>query len=183
VRRDEDDSGMCSLRFIAVLSEVEWPLANAREIGRWHEPKDMANGLRISVKALDEAIIAAVADRLEPAVVAEAVRTAAAELSASQTTMCKRRAALERELAIIAARMARLVDAIAGGDERDTVSAEIASLDTAQPLDVDALVHSVTARAADSGSTIASPDPDAANRAAHAGRRAKAVAMRAIRQR
>jgi site-specific DNA recombinase len=122
------------------------------------------NGLRIFVKALDEAIIAAVAERLEPATVAEAVRAAAADLSAGQAIARERRTLIEHELVAISGRMARLVDAIADGDgaveplrarlreeakRRDTLTAELEKLDTAQPLDVEALVRAVTTRAAD----------------------------------
>jgi len=87
-----------------------------------------------------------------------------AELRAGQADATIRRAAITGELATIAARERRLLDALADGDgtaaairtrlrdelgRRDSLTAELAHLETAAPVDVEALVRAATERAAD----------------------------------
>jgi hypothetical protein len=115
-------------------------------------------------QAFEAASIDAVAARLEPAAVAEAVRGAVALLNASQADLGARRAGIAAELATIATRERRLLDALVEGDgtaaairgrlsnelaRRDTLAAELVSLDTAKPIDAEALLRDVEARAAD----------------------------------
>jgi site-specific DNA recombinase len=123
------------------------------------------NGLRLAVTALDAAVLDAVAARLDGATVAAAVRQAAGLLTAGQADTATRRATIAGELATIATRERRLLDAMADsdpavmasikarlGDElsrRDALAAELATLDTATPVDVAALVRDVERRAAD----------------------------------
>ena len=123
------------------------------------------NGLRVVTKAFDAALIDAVAAKLEPAVVAEAVRGAVALLTAGQADTATRRTAIASELATIATHERRLLDALVDGaaavvaslkgrlrDElarRDALAAELAGLDTEKPLDAEALVRDVEQRAAD----------------------------------
>ncbi len=123
------------------------------------------NGLSVQVAALDEAVLDAVAARLDAATVAQAVRDAAVLLTAGQADAATRRAALATELATIANRECRLLDALVDGDaavaasikarlreelsRRAELAAELAALDAAAPLDVEAVVRDVEARAGD----------------------------------
>ncbi len=123
------------------------------------------NGLSVQVAVLDEAVLDAVAARLDAATVAQAVRDAAVLLTAGQADAATRRAALATELATIANRECRLLDALVDGDgavaasikarlreelsRRAELAAELAALDAAAPLDVEAVVRDVEARAGD----------------------------------
>jgi len=122
------------------------------------------NGLRVSARAFEEALIDAVAARLEPDVVAEAARGAVALLNTSQAEAGARRAAIATELATIATRERRLLDALVDGDgtaeairgrlraelaRRDTLAAELVAIDTATPIDAEAVVRDVERRTAD----------------------------------
>jgi hypothetical protein len=122
------------------------------------------NGLQIRQAVLDRAVLDVLTGALDVGVIAEAVEAAVAELRAGQADVTIRRTAITAELATIAARERRLLDALADGDgaaaairgrlraeleRRDTLTAELTHLETAAPIDADALVRSVTARAAD----------------------------------
>jgi site-specific DNA recombinase len=122
------------------------------------------NGLQIRQAVLDRAVLDVLAGALDVGVIAEAVEAAVAEIRAGQADVTTRRATITGELATIAARERRLLDALADGDgtaeairarlrdelgRRDTLTAELAHLETAAPVDADALVRTVTARAAD----------------------------------
>jgi Recombinase zinc beta ribbon domain len=123
------------------------------------------NGLRVLTSAFDAALIDAVAARLEPAVVAEAVREAATLAAAGQADTATRRAAIAAELATIATRERRLLDALGDGDaavaasikgrlrdelsRRDALASELARLETVAPVDTDALAEAAASRAAD----------------------------------
>jgi len=91
---------------------------------------------------------------------------AVAELRANQADAATRRTAITNELAMIATRERRLLDALADGDDgtaqairgrlreelsrRDGLTAELTRLDTtAPPVDVATIVRDATARAAD----------------------------------
>jgi site-specific DNA recombinase len=151
------------------------PVAPGRRAGRrayyscstYHRRgvRGCGNGLRVDVKALDAAVLDAVARALDADTVAAAVRGAVEILTAGQADTATRRATIAAELATIAQRERRLLDALVDGDaavsasikgrlrdelaRRDTLAAELASLETAAPVDVEALVQKVTARAAD----------------------------------
>jgi hypothetical protein len=71
---------------------------------------------RVVTTASDEALIDAVAAKLEPAVVAAAVRGAVALLASGQVDTAARRTAIASELATIATRERRLLDALVDGD-------------------------------------------------------------------
>ena len=122
------------------------------------------NGLQIRQAVLDRAVLDVLAGALDVGVIAEAVAAAVAELRAGQADATIRRAAITGELATIAARERRLLDALADGDgtaaairtrlrdelgRRDSLTAELAHLETAAPVDVEALVRTATERAAD----------------------------------
>ena len=123
------------------------------------------NGLRVKVAALDAAVIEAVAARLASDVVAEAVRGAVVLLNAGQEEARGRRTAIAAELATIATRERRLLDALVDGDtalsvsikgrmrdelaRRDALAAELEAIETAKPLNAEALVRDVETRAAD----------------------------------
>ena len=122
------------------------------------------NGLQIRQTALDQAVRDALAGALDAEVLAAAVRGAVAELCADQATLTTRRTAITAELATIATRERRLLDALVDGDgtaeairgrlraeliRRDQLTADLARLEAAAPLDADQLVRDVTARAAD----------------------------------
>jgi len=102
--------------------------------------------------------------RSPPAGIAGAVREAAAILRASQSDVDVRRVVIAHELDVIAGRERRLLDALADGDmgagvirerlkaelsRRDTLTTELATLQAAEPMDDDALVRKVKARAAE----------------------------------
>jgi hypothetical protein len=98
-------------------------------------------------------------------VVAEAMRGAVALLTAGQADTATRRTSIASELATIATRERRILDALVDGDaavvaslkgrlrdelaRRDALGVELAALDTAKPLDAEALVRDVEQRAAD----------------------------------
>jgi hypothetical protein len=123
------------------------------------------NGLRVLTKAFDEALIDAVAAKLEPTVIAEAVRRAVALLTADQAEAVTRRTAIAAELATIATRERRLLDALVDGDaavsasikarlrdelaRRHALAAELTAIDTSRPIDTEALLQDVERRAAD----------------------------------
>jgi site-specific DNA recombinase len=122
------------------------------------------NGLQIRQAVLDAAVLDALALRLDAAVIAEAVATAAEELTASLADIAARRASITEELAKSSARERRLVDALVDGDgtadlirnrlreeltRRDALTTELSRLDGVPTLDRDVLVRDVTARAAD----------------------------------
>jgi site-specific DNA recombinase len=127
--------------------------------------KVCGNGLTVKVAAIDKALIDAVAALLDPPTVAEAIRGAVATLTAGQADTVSRRATIAAELATIAGRERRLLDALVDGDgavaesikarlrdelaRRDALAAELASLDTTTPIDTEALVQDVTRRAGD----------------------------------
>jgi hypothetical protein len=121
-------------------------------------------GLKVIHDALDEAVLDAVAARLDPVAVAEAVRGAAALVAADQAEAGAKRATVTAELTTIATRERRLLDVLVEGDgtaeairgrlrdelvRRDALTAELTALDVAQPIDVEGLVREATARAAD----------------------------------
>ena len=122
------------------------------------------NGLQIRQAVLDQAVLDVLADALDVGVIAEAVEAAVAELRAGQADATARRTAITGELATIAGRERRLLDALADGDgaaeairgrlraeleRRDTLTAELAQLETTAPVDVEGLVRTATERAAD----------------------------------
>ena len=123
------------------------------------------NGLRVSVEALDAAVLDAVSKALEPATVTEAVRQAVDMLTAGQGDARSRRAAITSELDVIRQRERRLLDSLmdAEGDaagaikgrlrdelaRRDALAEELARLDVAPAVDVDKLVTTATERARD----------------------------------
>lgn len=122
------------------------------------------NGLRVNHQALETAVLDAVAARLEPDVVAEAIRGAVGLLNARQEGAKGRRAAIVAELGTIATRERRLLDALVDGDAtaeairarlaeelaaRDRLGAELTAIETAAPIDADAVVGDVEHRAAD----------------------------------
>jgi hypothetical protein len=116
--------------------------------------------------ALDAAVVEVLVKALEPDVPAEAVRSAVAELQADHAALTARRSTVTGELATIANRERRLLDALVDGDadaaatairarlreelaRRDTLTAELAKLDETPTLDADAIVADVQARAND----------------------------------
>ena len=74
------------------------------------------NGLRGAEKALDAAVIDAVAKALDGETVRAAVKDALALLTAQHADAAARRASIRAELAAISARERKLLDAIADGD-------------------------------------------------------------------
>jgi site-specific DNA recombinase len=124
------------------------------------------NGLQIRQDALDAAVVDVLVKALEPDVLAEAVRSAVAELLADHAAMLARRSIVTNELATIQTRERRLLDALVDGDadasagairarlreelaRRDALTAELAKLDAMPTLDTDAIMRDVEARAAD----------------------------------
>jgi site-specific DNA recombinase len=122
------------------------------------------NGLQIRQAALDQAVRDVLATALDADVIAEAVTMAVAELRAGQADVATRRTAITGDLAAIATRERRLLDALVEGDgtaeairgrlraelaRRDALTAELTRLETAAPLDADQLVRDVLTRAAD----------------------------------
>jgi site-specific DNA recombinase len=156
------------------------------------------NGLSVQVAALDEAVLDAVAERLDAATVTQAVRDAVVLLTAGQADVATRRATLAGELATIATRERRLLDALVDGDaavaasikarlreelaRRAELAAELTALDTAAPLDVGAILQDVEQRAGDlRGLLRRHPTQARQGGAAAAGRRP--VDVRTLRQR
>jgi len=97
------------------------------------------------------------------------VREAAAILRASQSDVDVRCVAIAHELDVSASRERRLLDALADGDtgagvirerlkaqlsRRDTLTTELATLEAAEPMDDDALVRKVKARAAETSALL-----------------------------
>lgn len=124
------------------------------------------NGLQIRQDALDAAVVDVLVKALEPDVLAEAVRSAVSELHADHAALVARRSTVTGELATIANRERRLLDALVDGDadasavairarlreelaRRDTLTTELARLDATPTLDADAIVADVQVRAAD----------------------------------
>jgi len=124
------------------------------------------NGLQIRQDALDAAVVDVLVKALEPDVLAEAVRSAVTELQADHAALIARRSIVIGELATIANRERRLLDALADGDadasatairarlreefsRRDALTTELERLDATPMLDADAVVADVQARAAD----------------------------------
>ena len=124
------------------------------------------NGLQIRQDALDAAVVDVLVKALEPDVLAEAVRSAVAELQADQAALIARRSTVTGELGTIANRERRLLDALVDGDadasaqairgrlreelaRRDALTAELKRLDETPTLDAEAIVLDVQQRAAD----------------------------------
>ena len=122
------------------------------------------NGLQIRQDVLDGAVLDALAKALDVDMLADAVRAALAMLRAERGDMDARRVAIARELDVIAGRERRLLDALADGDDtagairerlkaelgrRDALTAELATLQARDPVDDEALVRTVTKRAAE----------------------------------
>lgn len=122
------------------------------------------NGLQIRQSVLDGALLDVLTAALEPDVIAEAMDVAVAELRAGQVERTVRRSTVTAELAAISGRARRLLDALADGDtaagvirerlreelaRRDRLTAERADLDAAGVVDTEALLRTVSARAAD----------------------------------
>ncbi len=122
------------------------------------------NGLQIRQDVLDREVLDELAKKLNAGLIAEAVTAAVAEFRIGQEDRARQRGALMAELAQIATRERRLLDALVDGDgtaeairgrlrdelaRRDALTAELTALDTDTPLDADQLVRDVTARAAD----------------------------------
>jgi site-specific DNA recombinase len=124
------------------------------------------NGLQIRQDALDAAVVDVLVKALEPDVLAEAVRSAVTELQADHAALIARRSIVIGELATIANRERRLLDALVDGDadasatairarlreelsRRDALTTELERLDATPMLDADAVVADVQARAAD----------------------------------
>jgi hypothetical protein len=123
------------------------------------------NGLQIRQTLLDQAVLDVLVRALEPEVLAEAVREAVAEMVAGQADLATRTNTIATELAQIATRERRLLDALVDGDgtaevirgrlrdelaRRDALGLELASLEEATaPIDADALVRDISTRAAD----------------------------------
>jgi len=124
------------------------------------------NGLQIRQDALDAAVVDVLVKAVEPDVLAEAVRSAVAELQADAAVLIARRSTVTTELATIANRERRLLDALVDGDadastqairarlreelaRRDALAAELKTLDETPTLDADAIVADVQQRAAD----------------------------------
>ena len=84
------------------------------------------------MKALDAAVLDAVARALDAAVVADAVRGAVAMLTAGHADAATRRATIAGELATIATRERKLLDALVDGDAAVSGSIE-ARLATSWP--------------------------------------------------
>jgi hypothetical protein len=124
------------------------------------------NGLQIRQDALDAAVVDVLVKALEPDVLAEAARSAVTELHADATALIARRSTVTDELATIANRERRLLDALVDGDadasaqairgrlreelaRRDALTAELKRLDETPTLDAEAIVLDVQQRAAD----------------------------------
>jgi DNA invertase Pin-like site-specific DNA recombinase len=73
------------------------------------------NDLEIPAAVMDQVVVRAIARALEPAILAEAVELALAELRAGQVTALDRRGAIVRELSLLEARGRRLAESVAQG--------------------------------------------------------------------
>ena len=108
---------------------------------------------------MDEAVIEPVAKALESETVADAIKGAVASLTATHAEAATKRAAITAELATIQTRERKLLDALMDGDRavadsikarlreelarRDTLSAELASLETTPEVDVQSVTRAV----------------------------------------
>ena len=134
------------------------------------------NGLQIRQAVLDRVVLDELTKRLDAEVIAEAVRAAVAELTASQAELATRRTAISTELTQIGTRERRLLDALMDGDgiadsvrgrlreelaRRDALTAELTQLDAIPALDVEALSRDVVARAADLRAALGRNTPQA----------------------
>jgi hypothetical protein len=129
-----------------------------------HQVADRAVGA-VAQEALDAAVIDAVAKALDGETVRAAVKGAVALLTAQHADVDGRRASICAELAAIAARERKLLDAIADGDgavaeairgrlreeltRRDRLTADLAGLEGVPAVDVDKLLADVEQRARD----------------------------------
>jgi hypothetical protein len=122
------------------------------------------NGVQIRQDVLDEAVLGVLSGALDADVLAEAVTAAVTVLQTGQAEAAARRAALTQELATIATRERRLLDALVDVDasagairerlraelaRRDALTAELSALDDAPEVDGAALTATLTERAAD----------------------------------
>lgn len=122
------------------------------------------NGLQIRQSVLDAELLDMLTAALAPDVIAEAIEVAVAELRAGQIARAVRRSTFTAELVAIGGRERRLLDALADGDtaagvirerlredlaRRDRLTTELADLDATSVADTEALLRTVSARAAD----------------------------------
>jgi site-specific DNA recombinase len=83
--------------------------------GTHHRNRACANAVELLETTVDQAVLEALADALEPDVIEANVERAVAEEHRARAGSADRRQALERELGAIAARTARLTEAVAVG--------------------------------------------------------------------
>jgi site-specific DNA recombinase len=117
-------------------------------------PTVCANGVQVPVAAVDDAVLAAIAARLDAGLIAEAVDVAFARLRAGATTEGARRADLERALARLADRERRLADAVAEGGDLDALLARLKAEQArrrALEADLGTLGNQAAARSLDAG--------------------------------
>src|SRR5262249_34857156 len=84
-----------------------------------------SNALLVRQETLDQVLLAAIAEVLDARLLEEAMQRAVQRLRAGQERHLDRRTQIERELSLIEATEARLVDGIARGDAMDPLLARL----------------------------------------------------------